>query len=48
MTSQNIPPFRGGQGRSDSDVERDGEGALMWALAMVALGAVLPIWRLCA
>lgn len=34
------PPFRGGQGRTDEDIEREGEGALCWAVGavLVALG----------
>lgn len=35
------PAFHGGQGRSDEDIESDGQGALCWAVAAVVVAAIL-------
>jgi hypothetical protein len=48
MNQHNIPPFRGGQGRSDSEVERDGEGALVWAIAAMLCLCIYLVWRVLA
>lgn len=39
-----IPPFKGGQGRSDDEIEETGENTFWLILMCVALAALLAIF----